>query len=547
MSFNIADLFERAVDAVPDRTALVCGDSILTFAELDAEANRMANHLLDQGFGHGDHIGIYGQNSAEWMIAMVAIFKIRAVPININFRYVEDELVYLFDNADLVALVHDREYIDRIEAVTAKVPGLRHFVMIDDETDLDPGRIGAVPWADAVAGSSTERPQLDRSDDDRYVIYTGGTTGMPKGVVWRHEDVFYALGGGVDAYTNERITTGTQLAEKAAASPAPMVALQAPPLMHGAAQWGALRFFFEGNTVCFIRKFSPEAVFDEIQRSKVSTLLITGDAMARPLIETLRANPGRWDRSSFFVLSSSAVTFSPTLKEQMLELLPDIMIVDAIGSSEGGMNGMIIQTKNETIANTGGGPTVKAGLDATVLDDDLNPVEPGGGVIGKLARSGNIPIEYYKDPEKTAKTFLTDANGKRWVVAGDFASLEADGTITLLGRGSVCINSGGEKIFPEEVEHVLKSHPAIYDVLVVGVPDDRWGQAVCAVVQVREGVEAPSLEDVQEHARAHVARYKVPRHLVAVDSISRSPSGKPDYPWATELAAKAVADGTALA
>jgi acyl-CoA synthetase (AMP-forming)/AMP-acid ligase II len=547
MSFNIADLFERAVDAVPDRTALVCGDSILTFAELDAEANRMANHLLDQGFGHGDHIGIYGQNSAEWMIAMVAIFKIRAVPININFRYVEDELVYLFDNADLVALVHDREYIDRIEAVTAKVPGLRHFVMIDDETDLDPGRIGAVPWADAVAGSSTERPQLDRSDDDRYVIYTGGTTGMPKGVVWRHEDVFYALGGGVDAYTNERITTGTQLAEKAAASPAPMVALQAPPLMHGAAQWGALRFFFEGNTVCFIRKFSPEAVFDEIQRSKVSTLLITGDAMARPLIETLRANPGRWDLSSFFVLSSSAVTFSPTLKEQMLELLPDIMIVDAIGSSEGGMNGMIIQTKNETIANTGGGPTVKAGLDATVLDDDLNPVEPGGGVIGKLARSGNIPIEYYKDPEKTAKTFLTDANGKRWVVAGDFASLEADGTITLLGRGSVCINSGGEKIFPEEVEHVLKSHPAIYDVLVVGVPDDRWGQAVCAVVQVREGVEAPSLEDVQEHARAHVARYKVPRHLVAVDSISRSPSGKPDYPWATELAAKAVADGTALA
>jgi acyl-CoA synthetase (AMP-forming)/AMP-acid ligase II len=547
MSFNIADLFERAVDAVPDRTALVCGDSILTFAELDAEANRMANHLLDQGFGHGDHIGIYGQNSAEWMIAMVAIFKIRAVPININFRYVEDELVYLFDNADLVALVHDREYIDRIEAVTAKVPGLRHFVMIDDETDLDPARIGAVPWADAVAGSSTERPQLDRSDDDRYVIYTGGTTGMPKGVVWRHEDVFYALGGGVDAYTNERITTGTQLAEKAAASPAPMVALQAPPLMHGAAQWGALRFFFEGNTVCFIRKFSPEAVFDEIQRSKVSTLLITGDAMARPLIETLRANPGRWDLSSFFVLSSSAVTFSPTLKEQMLELLPDIMIVDAIGSSEGGMNGMIIQTKNETIANTGGGPTVKAGLDATVLDDDLNPVEPGGGVIGKLARSGNIPIEYYKDPEKTAKTFLTDANGKRWVVAGDFASLEADGTITLLGRGSVCINSGGEKIFPEEVEHVLKSHPAIYDVLVVGVPDDRWGQAVCAVVQVREGVEAPSLEDVQEHARAHVARYKVPRHLVAVDSISRSPSGKPDYPWATELAAKAVADGTALA
>ncbi|MCB0958930.1 MAG: acyl-CoA synthetase [Acidimicrobiales bacterium] len=541
MGFNIADLFERAVDAVPDRTALVCGDTILTFAELDAEANKLANHLLAEGFGHGDHIGIYGQNSAEWMIAMIGIFKVRAVPININFRYVEDELVYLFDNADLVALVHDREYLDRIEAVVEKVPGVRHYLMIDDETDLDPSRIGAVAWTDALAGQSTERPQLDRSPDDHYVIYTGGTTGMPKGVVWRHEDVFYALGGGIDAYTNERVTTPTQLAEKAAAAEAPMVALQAPPLMHGAAQWGALRFFFEGNTVAFIRKFSPEAVFDEIERSRVSTLLITGDAMARPLIECLEANPGRWDLSSFFVLSSSAVTFSPALKTRMLELLPDIMIVDAIGSSEGGMNGMVIQTKHETISHSGGGPTVKAGLDATVMDDELNPVPAGSGIVGKLARSGNIPIEYYKDPEKTAKTFVTDAAGKRWVIAGDFASLEEDGTITLLGRGSVCINSGGEKIFPEEVEHVLKAHPSIYDVLVVGVPDDRWGQAVCAVVQRRDSVEELTLEDVQEHARGHVARYKVPRHLVFVDSIVRSPSGKPDYPWATKLAADEVA------
>jgi len=543
MGFNIADLFERAVDAVPTRKALVCGDRTLTFTELDDEANQLANHLLAEGFGHGDHIGIYGQNSAEWMIAMVAIFKIRAVPININFRYVEDELVYLFDNADLVALIHDREYIDRIEAVTAKVPGLRHFVMIDDETDLDPSRIGSVPWSDAIAGASPDRPQLPRSDADHYVIYTGGTTGMPKGVMWRHIDVFYALGGGVDAYTNERVTHGNQLAEKAAATENPMVALQAPPLMHGAAQWGALRFFFEGNTVAFIRKFSPEAVFDEIERSRVSTLLITGDAMARPLVETLQANPQRWDLSSFFVLSSSAVTFSPSLKQQFLELLPEIMIVDAIGSSEGGMNGMVIQTKNETISHSGGGPTVKAGLDATVLDDDLVPVEPGSGVIGKLARSGNIPIEYYKDPEKTAKTFLMDANGKRWVVAGDFARLEADGTITLLGRGSVCINSGGEKIYPEEVEAVLKSHPAVYDTLVVGVPDDRWGQAVCAVVQAREGMDAPTLESVADHTRNHLARYKVPKHLVLVDGIVRSPSGKPDYPWATALAAAEVGAG----
>ncbi len=539
MGFNIADLFERAVDAVPDRMALVCGDRSLTFAELDAEANQLANHLLEQGFGVGDHIGIYGQNSAEWMIAMVAIFKIRAVPININFRYVEDELAYLFDNADLVALVHSREYIDRIEAVREKAPALRHFVMIDDDSDLDPARIGAVAWEDATASASAERPVLPRTDDDLYMIYTGGTTGMPKGVVWRHEDVFYALGGGVDAYTNERVTHGMQLAEKAAASPAPMVTLNAPPLMHGAAQWGALRFFFEGNTVVFVPKFSGEAIWDSVEKDKVTTLVITGDAMARPLTEALEANPDRWDLSSLFVLSSSAAIFSPSLKDRLFELLPNIMIVDAIGSSEGGMNGMVVQTKGETLVQSGG-VTVRAGRDAVVLDDELNPLPPGTGVIGKLARGGNIPVGYYKDPKKTAETFVTAPDGTRYVVAGDFARHEEDGTITLLGRGSVCINSGGEKIFPEEVEGVLKAHPAVYDTLVVGVPDERWGQAVCAVVQVRDGEPEPTLDELAEHARNHVARYKVPRHLVFVPEIQRSPSGKPDYPWATALAKDAV-------
>ena len=541
MGFNIADLFERAVDAVPDRLALVCGDRSLTFAELDAEANRLANHLLARGFGEGDHIGIYGQNSAEWMIAMVAIFKIRAVPININFRYVEDELAYLFDNADLVAVVHSREYIDRIEAVREQAPGLRHFVMVDDDSDLDPASIGSIPWAEAIGDASPERPVLPRTDDDLYMIYTGGTTGMPKGVVWRHEDVFFALGGGVDAYTNERVATGTQLAEKAAASEAPMVTLNAPPLMHGAAQWGALRFFFEGNTVVFVPRFSGEAIWDEVERSKVNTLVITGDAMARPLTEALEANPDRWDLSSMFVLSSSAAIFSPSLKERLFELLPNIIIVDAIGSSEGGMNGMVVQSKGETIVQSGGGPTVRAGADAVVLDDDLQPLPAGSATVGKLARGGNIPIGYYKDPKKTAETFVTAPDGNRYVVAGDFARHEADGSITLLGRGSVCINSGGEKIFPEEVEGVLKAHPAVYDTLVVGVPDERWGQAVCAVVQVREGEAEPTLEELAEHARTHLARYKAPRHLVFVPEVQRSPSGKPDYPWASALAKEAVA------
>ncbi|QXC62920.1 acyl-CoA synthetase [Aquihabitans sp. G128] len=545
MGFNIADLFERAVDAVPDRMALVCGERRLTYLEMDDEANRLANHLLAEGFGHGDHIGIYGQNTAEWLVAMVAIFKIRAVPININFRYVEDELAYLFDNADLVALVHDREYIDRIAAVSAKVPGLRHFVMVDDGSgtgaEQDPATIGAIAWEDAIAGASAERPDLPRTDDDHYVIYTGGTTGMPKGVVWRHEDVFYALGGGVDAYTNERVTHGHQLAEKAAATPAPMVSLNIPPLMHGAAQWGALRFLFEGNTVVFVPRFSAEAVWSIIEAEKVNTMMITGDAMARPLIETLQESPDRWDLSSLFVTSSSAVVFSPSLKDAMLELLPNIMVIDAIGSSESGMNGMVIQTKGQTANHGGGGPTVSAGRDAVVLDDDLVPLPAGTGVVGKLARGGNIPIGYYKDPVKTAATFVHAPDGTRYVVAGDFALHEADGTITLLGRGSVCINSGGEKIFPEEVESVLKGHPEVYDVLVVGVPDDRWGQAVCAVVQPRHGEAPPTLADLDAHSRTQLAAYKTPRHLVLVDEIQRSPSGKPDYPWATEVAKAAVA------
>ncbi|CAN5876616.1 acyl-CoA synthetase [soil metagenome] len=540
MGYNIADLFERAVDAVPERPALVCGPRRLTYAELDEEANRLANHLLGEGFGNGDHIGIYGQNSAEWLVAMVAIFKIRAVPININFRYIEDELTYLFDNADLVALVHSREYIDRIDAVRRNVPGLRHFVMIDDSTEADPARIGAVTWTDAVSEASPDRPVLPRSDDDHYVIYTGGTTGMPKGVVWRHEDVFFALGGGVDTYTNERVAHGHQLAEKAAAAETPMVSLNIPPLMHGAAQWGALRFLFEGNTVCFVPRFDAEAVWSLVQAEGVNTMMITGDAMARPLVETLEAHPGRWDLSSLFVVSSSAVVFSPSLKDAWFEALPNIMIVDAIGSSESGMNGMVVQAKGQTANHGGGGPTVSAGRDAVVLDEELRPLEPGTGQVGKLARGGNIPIGYHKDPVKTAATFVTAPDGTRYVVAGDFALLEADGTITLLGRGSVCINSGGEKIFPEEIETVLKDHPGVYDTLVVGVPDDRWGQAVCAVIEPRDTTAAPDLDELSTLVRSQLAAYKAPRHLVVVDEIVRSPSGKPDYPWASRMAAEAM-------
>jgi acyl-CoA synthetase (AMP-forming)/AMP-acid ligase II len=537
MAFNIADLFEHAVDAVGDRTALVIGDQRLTYAALDDRANRLAHHLSDHGVGVGDHVGIYAQNCAEWVEAMIAAFKIRAVPININFRYVADELAYLFDDADLVALVHAAGYAPRIAAVHGRLPRLRHLLAIEDGSGQHSAALGSVPYADAIASGAAGRGFGGRSPDDHYVLYTGGTTGLPKGVVWRQEDVFYALGGGIDATTNERVTSDTQLAEKAAATGMPLVMLCIPPLMHGAAQWATLRSFFEGNTVVFLPRFDPVEVWATVARERCNVAMITGDAMGRPMVEALEANADAHDVSSLFVLSSSAAVFSPTVKDRFLELLPHLMIVDSIGSSESGHNGMVTVAKGATEMK-GGGPTVAAGRDACVLDDTLKPVAPGSGVVGRLARSGNIPVGYHKDEAKTAATFVTGADGRRYVIPGDFATVEADGSITLLGRGSVCINSGGEKIFPEEVEAALKAHPAVFDVVVVGVPDARWGQTVAAVVQPRDGAQ-PTLDELDQHCRILIAGYKVPRHLHIVDRVERSPSGKPDYPWAT-----AVATGT---
>ncbi len=538
MSFNIADLFERAVDAVPDRTALIIGDRRTTYAELDQAANRLAHALGERGIGVGDHVGIYGQNSLEWVQAMLAAFKLRAVPININFRYVEDELAYLFDNAQLKALVFDRQYAHRVASVRRSTPRLEQLVVVDDGTEPDAqvlGSLGAIPIDRLVAEGFAERGFGPRSPDDHYVLYTGGTTGLPKGVVWRHEDVFFALGGGCDAYTNERVTTDQQLADRAAATETPMITLCIPPLMHGAAQWATMRFWFEGGTVVFLPRFDPVEVWATIERHRVNTAMITGDAMGRPMVEALEANLDRFELSSLMVLTSSAAVFSPTVKDRYLELLPNLLIIDAIGSSESGHNGMVVLHKGET-AMKGGGPTVAAGADAVVLDDDLIPVRPGSGVVGRLGRGGNIPLGYFGDEAKTAATFLTAADGRRYAVPGDFATVEANGTITLLGRGSVCINSGGEKIYPEEVESALKAHPAVFDALVVGVDDERWGQRVAAVVQPRPDRPAPTLDQLDAHCRTHIAGYKVPRQLHLVDQVVRSPAGKPDYRWAMAVA-----------
>jgi 3-oxocholest-4-en-26-oate---CoA ligase len=539
MAYNIADLFEHTVDSVADREVLVVGQQRRTYAELEARANRLAHHLVARGIRPGDHIGIYGSNSVEWIEAALAAYKVRAVPVNVNYRYVEEELRYLFDNADFKAVVYDQEFAPRIHAVRSSLPLLEHLVHIDDgsaaEVDLR-AALGSVAFEAAMASGAPERDFPERSGDDRYVLYTGGTTGMPKGVVWRQEDVFFALGGGIDAYSNERVADEWALAEKARAVESPLRSLNLPPLMHGAAQWGFLRFAFEGNLVVMLSRFDPHEVWRTVEREGINNVSITGDAMARPMIEALQemGGPDTLDLSSMFVLASTAAIFSPTVKDEYLELFSNLMIIDAIGSSETGANGRRRVAKGDT-QNSGGGPTVTAARDAVVLDDQLNEIAAGSGQVGRLARRGNVPIAYYKDPLKSAETFVVGPSGSRYALAGDMAILEADGAITLLGRGSQCINSGGEKIFPEEVESVLKAHPAVFDAIVVGLPDERWGQRVVAVVQPREG-QSPTVDDLAVHCRGHLAGYKVPKELHLVSEVVRSPSGKPDYPWAGKVA-----------
>lgn len=537
MEFNVADLFEAAVDRVPDREVLVCGEQRRTFRELEERANRVAHVLKSLGIGKGHHVGIYAWNCAEWIEAMLGAYKVRAIPINVNYRYVEEELRYLFDNADLVAVVFERQFAPRIAAVAPELPRLRHFICFGDADTAARAaceQLGAIDYEEALRSASPERDFEARSGDDIYVIYTGGTTGMPKGVVWRQEDVVFALGGGIDPYTKEKARRPEDITAKIRPD-GYLTHCGLAPLMHGAAQWSFLGQAVIGNRVVLLPgRFEPHKSWEIISREKVNAITIPGDAVGRPLADAL--DEREYDLSSLIVISSTAAVFSPAVKRKFLEKLPNVILLDAHGSSEQGMTGMA-QVTRESLSQpgpAGGALRISPNPDVTVLDENLRPVQPGSGVIGKIARSGNIPLGYYKDPEKTAATFVT-VDGRRWAIPGDYGTVEADGSIVMLGRGSSCINSGGEKIYPEEVEGVLKSHPAVYDALVVGVPDERWGQRVAAVVAPRDGQEI-TLADLERHCRKLIAGYKVPRELHLVDAIRRSPSGKPDYEWARKVA-----------
>ena len=475
--YNFADLFELAADKVPDRVAIIDKRRQITYRELDERSTRFAHALLDAGVKAGDHVGILATNCIEWVEAMYGVYKIRARVVNVNFRYVDEEMRYLFDNSDMVAIVYQREYGPIVAAARDAQPKLRHFYRIEwDGSAADDSELKPIEFEAAIASGSPVRDFDERADDDVYLLYTGGTTGMPKGVMWRQEDVYYALGGGIDALTGERVTSPLEASSKIDPSaPGGLVSLPIPPLMHGAGQFSIFRVLSEGNTAVIVDKFDAEETWRLVEKHKINMIGVTGDAMARPLADALEQMQGDVDLSSLFSFSSTAAIFSQTVKEQLVKLLPDhLVMTDAIGSTESGMNGIRVVAKGD--APKEGVTTVLASPDTVVLDDDLNPLEPGSGVVGRLARGGNIPLGYYNDPEKTAATFVTDSQGRRWSIPGDAALLEADGRITLLGRGSVSINSGGEKIYPEEVEGALKSHPDVFDVLVVGLPDDTMGR-----------------------------------------------------------------------
>ncbi|HYH48105.1 MAG TPA: acyl-CoA synthetase [Acidimicrobiia bacterium] len=525
MERNLADIFELVADTVPDREALVVGfgDRRLTYAELDERANRLADHLARAGVGPGDHVAAYLYNGSEFIETMLAAFKLRAAVVNVNYRYVAAELAYVLGDSDAKAIVYDTRFAATLGEVEPGVPKLGARLAVNGGGGADGTVPGSTAYEAALAGGSPVRPTISRTGDDLYLLYTGGTTGMPKGVMWRHSDILAAGLGDLDgARTREeqqaRVRDGRIDRH-----------LPACPLMHGAAQWVALATFYGGGTVIL----SPDTRLDAgrlaelIAAERATIVTIIGDAVGRPLADAAAARP-ELDLSAVRVILNSGATVSPAVKDDLMARLPGAFIYDTYGSSESGTFAKSTSGAGNTPAQGRFAPRE----DAVVLDDDLRPVKPGSGVIGRLARSGAVALGYYNDPEKTAATFPV-IDGVRYIVTGDHAIVEADGTVQVLGRGSACINTGGEKVYPDEVEGALKSHPEVADAMVVGLPDERFGERIVALVVVR-GSDVPA--DLDEHVRRHVAGYKAPRQVFRVEAVERFPSGKPDYAWARERA-----------
>ncbi len=525
--WNFADVWETIAELLPDAPAQSQDERRSTWAEFDRRADGLARTLLDAGVQQHDKVAQYLWNCPEYLESVFAAFKVSLVPVNTNYRYGDDELVYLWDNADVVAVVFHGEVTDRIERIRHRVPRVRTWLWVDDGTAPCPD--WAVPYEGAAARGAAGRPAAPwpRDGDDLFLLYTGGTTGMPKGVMWRQDDLFVVL----NAASPRRYGPDPSLAavRDAVTKPAP-VFVPACPLMHGTGSFNAMMMLSIGGSVVSLsaRHFDVVELLDTIEREGVGSIAIVGDAFAKPMLRALDADPGRWDLSSLRVVFSSGVMFSEPVKQGLLRHQPKTKLVDMFGSSEALGLGSSVSSASSTTATA----KFVLGANARVVDEDGGEIAPGSGRVGRVALRGRTPLGYYKDPEKSAGTFVV-IDGVRFAIPGDYAVVEADGTLTLLGRGSVCINTGGEKVFPEEVEEVLKEHPTIHDAAVVGVPDERFGEAVTAVVEPEAGAtvdEAAVIAFIKER----LAAYKAPKRVLVVPSIGRAANGKMDYSrWRT--------------
>ncbi len=540
--FNIGAVNEAIAAAYPEREALVFRDRRITYGVLAERSRRLANYLVSRGLGAHqsrsalkgwesgqDQLALYLFNGNEYLEGMLGGYKARVAPFNVNYRYVEEELEYLLNNARARAIIYHAAFAPRVAAIRAKVPSLAVFLQVADESGnaLLPG---AVDYETVLRDSSAAQTDVELSPDDLYILYTGGTTGMPKGVLWRQADILVAAlaGRNQDGRILQSLDEYVERAKGAM-----MKTFPAAPYMHGAGHWIALSALHQGNTVFIqsdVERLNPADILSLIEREKINFLQIVGDAFARPIVDAIRN--GTYDLSSLMIILSGGAPLNASMKREILELLPNVTIIDGLGSSEAGGQGSQVSNK-QTGASTG---KFTPGPDNVVVDEALTCVlPPGHDGMGWWAKQGFVPLGYLDDAAKTERTFVTIA-GVRYAVPGDRARHLADGTIELHGRDSVTINSGGEKIFAEEVEHALKHHPAVYDAVVAGRPSERWGQEVVAVVQLRGGARVTDAELSDECAK-HLARYKLPKAYVYRDAIVRSPSGKADYRWAKEQAA----------
>jgi len=532
--WTFADIWETVADIQPQAQALVHGALRESWSEFNRRANSLAHFLLNAGCGHQEKVAFYLYNGPAYIEAFAACSKASLVHVNTNYRYTADELVYLWTNADAVCVLFHGVFGPTIERLRSRVPQVHAWVWVDDGSGDCPPWATSYREAVSVPTSGNVRGPRGRSGDDLVLLYTGGTTGMPKGVMWRQGDVVAI----VDRANRRPLPLDSDLdsdgfspsVRARTGAPGP-ISLAASPLMHGTGLLNAANTLSLGGSVVTMtsRRFDAAALLDTVDREAVKNTVIVGDAFAKPILKALEDSPERWDLSTLRMMISSGVMWSSETKQGLLRHIPRLIMIDGIGSSEAIKMGESISRKDKPVSTA----TFTPGPDAVVLNDDGRLVKPGSGEIGRIAVRGHTPIGYYNDPVRSAATFPL-INGVRYSLPGDFATIDADGTITLLGRGSLCINTAGEKVFPEEVEEVLKTHPSVRDAIVVGIPDDRFGQAVAAVV-VTEDVNFDK-DAVIAHVRARLAHYKAPRSIIVVDDLGRAANGKVDYRLWTDRA-----------